>query len=349
MTAQHTSPPTLHDVAREAEVSLATASRVLNGSARKVNEAYRDRVMAAADALGYVANLSAQAVARGTSMTVALVVADPADPYFSSIAAGVLRRADEFGLIVTMSSTDRDPRREIAIIRALRGQRPRGIIISGSRLHDDPLHDDLAAELTAYRAAGGTVAFVSPNDFPYGTVDVANERGGFELTTALLERGYRRFAVVTDRTNLRTSHDRFAGIRRALHTHAIDLEERHVGRGEFTRDGGFDSTLALHAAGGLEGREILLAVNDVMAVGAMSALRSLGIEPGRDIAVAGYDDIPTVRDVTPPLTTVHLPLESVGERVLELIMDPEAPSTAVEPSVVVRASTPDPAALRSFS
>ena len=77
------SSPTLHDVARSAGVSLATASRVLNGSTRKVAEAYRDRVEAAAAELGYTANLSAQATARGTSAIIALLVADIADPYFA--------------------------------------------------------------------------------------------------------------------------------------------------------------------------------------------------------------------------------------------------------------------------
>ena len=82
---------TLHDVAREAGVSLATASRVLNGSTRKVAESYRERVEAAAEKLGYTANLSAQATARGTSAIVALLVADIADPYFGQLASGVAR------------------------------------------------------------------------------------------------------------------------------------------------------------------------------------------------------------------------------------------------------------------
>src|SRR6187402_3319594 len=97
-----TSPPSLYDVAREAGVSLATASRTLNGSARRVNDEYRAKVLAAAAKLGYSANLSAQAVARGASSTVSLLVSDIADPYFSSIAAGVIRAADEHGLAVTM-------------------------------------------------------------------------------------------------------------------------------------------------------------------------------------------------------------------------------------------------------
>src|SRR5688572_26742835 len=114
----HMNPVTLHDVAREAGVSLATASRALNGSERKVNEAYREKVLAAAARLNYTPNLSAQAVAKGSTNTVALLVADIADPYFSSIAAGVIRAAEETGLVVTMAVTGRSTARELELVRA---------------------------------------------------------------------------------------------------------------------------------------------------------------------------------------------------------------------------------------
>ena len=97
--------PTLSEVAAHAGVSLATASRALNGSARKVNPELQERVLASAQALGYSPNVQAQAVARGTSNVVALVVGDIADPYFSSIASGVVRVADERGLVVTITAT----------------------------------------------------------------------------------------------------------------------------------------------------------------------------------------------------------------------------------------------------
>ncbi|WFR65769.1 LacI family DNA-binding transcriptional regulator [Curtobacterium flaccumfaciens] len=96
---------TLADVAARAGVSLATASRALNGSTRKVRQDSLDRVYAAAQELRYTANVQAQAVARGTTTTLALVVGDIADPYFSGIAAGAIRAADDAGLVVTITST----------------------------------------------------------------------------------------------------------------------------------------------------------------------------------------------------------------------------------------------------
>lgn len=144
---------TLHDVAREAGVSLATASRALNGSTRKVADAYRERVEQAAARLGYTANLSAQATARGTSAIVALLVADIADPYFGQLAAGVARGADEAGLVVTVAITERDPARELRLVRALRGQRPRGIILAASRTSRE-MSDELRTELDLITASG---------------------------------------------------------------------------------------------------------------------------------------------------------------------------------------------------
>ena len=158
-------PATLHDVAREAGVSLATASRSLNGSTRKVNEEYRKRVLAAAARLDYSPNLSAQAVARGTTTTVALLVADIADPYFSSIAAGVVAEADTARLIVTMAATERDHDRELELVRTLRGQRPRVMILAGSRPTTDPTEGALGEELRAYERSGGMVVLISRNFF----------------------------------------------------------------------------------------------------------------------------------------------------------------------------------------
>ena len=120
-------PPTatLNEVAHRAGCSLATASRVLNGSARAVGAELRERVMAVAAELDYVPNVHAQAVARGTSNVVGLVVHDISDPYFSAIAAGVMQAADDHGLIVALGSTLNSPERELDYVAMLRAQRAR--------------------------------------------------------------------------------------------------------------------------------------------------------------------------------------------------------------------------------
>lgn len=334
------SPATLHDVAREAGVSLATASRSLNGSTRKVNEEFRTRVLAAAARLDYSPNLSAQAVARGTTTTVALLVADIADPYFSSIAAGVVAEADGERLIVTMAATERDPVRELDIVRALRGQRPRVMILAGSRPTTDPTEGALAEELRAYERSGGVVVLISRNELDLRTVLVDNRAGAEALARELVAIGYGRFAVITGDEGLRTGADRVEGFRSGVEAAGAALDDEHLVRAAFTRDGGYEAMRTLLARG-LDGIELVFAANDVMAVGALSAIRDAGLVPGTDIAIAGFDDIPTVRDVTPALTTVRLPLEEIGRQALRLaIGDADVAPDALRIDVVLRDSTP---------
>lgn len=335
--------PTLHDVAREAGVSLATASRSINGSERKVNESYRQRVLEAAARLGYTPNLSAQAVAKGTSKTVSLLVADIADPYFSSIAAGIIRSADEAGLVVTMAATNRNPARELDLVKTMRAQRPRVMILAGSRSSDSPYEEQLSAELAGFEKTGGRVAIISQNTLPFATVQLDNYSGAFELARSLTAIGYRRFAAITSIPTLRTAADRLSGFRDGLAEAGLTLDDDRVVVAEFTRDGGYAGIGELLKRGRSD-VELIFAANDVMAVGAMSALRDAGITPGEDVAVAGYDDIPTVRDVSPALTTVRLPLEQVGELALALALDPDGDATGestITTEVILRDSTPD--------
>ena len=333
-------PATLHDVAREAGVSLATASRSLNGSTRKVNDEYRKRVLEAAARLDYSPNLSAQAVARGTTTTVALLVADIADPYFSSIAAGVVAEADTERLIVTMAATQRDPERELDLVRTLRGQRPRVMILAGSRPTIDTTEGALGEELRAYERSGGVVVLISRNELDLRTVLVDNRRGGEALARELVGIGYRRFAIITGGEGLRTSADRVDGFRDGLVAAGGIVNDDDILPAAFTRDGGYAGMQQLLGRGA-DGVELVFAANDVMAVGALSAIRDAGLTPGADVAVAGFDDIPTVRDVTPALTTVRVPLEEIGRRALRLALgDTDAAAGAVGTEVVLRESTP---------
>lgn len=329
---------TLHDVAREAGVSLATASRALNGSARKVADSYRARVEAAAEKLGYSANLSAQATARGTSAIIALLVADIADPYFGEIASGVARGADEAGLVVTVAITDRDPEREVRLVRALRGQRPRGLILAASRTSGE-LAPELAAELDLFAGGGGRVVALGAESETVRGVVIDNRGGADALGAALAERGYRRAIVLAAGEGVVTSDHRLAGFSAGFTQGGGELGR--VYRGGFTRESG--RALMTEALGeGVEPGTVVFGISDVVAIGALSALRDAGRSVGDDVALAGFDDIPTGRDVTPALTTVRIPLEEVGYHALHAAIDAEwAPAHAdLALEVLLRASTP---------
>lgn len=333
---------TLEEVARAAGVSLATASRALNGSTRKVNPEYRERVLAAARTLNYSPNLAAQAVAKGGTSTIGLVVADISDPYFASIASGVMRAAEQRGLIVTIGSTERRPAREVGLVRALRGQRPRSIILVGSRWAADESDLELGAELKAFEKAGGRVTMVSQPQLPFRTIDIRNREGAAALAEQLIKSGYRSAAILTGPAALITARERTLGFADAFAAHGHPIGERWLVDGDFTRDGGFLGAAELRRRG-LSQVEVIFAVNDVMAVGAMAYLRSAGVRMPDDVAIAGFDDIYTLRDVTPALTTVSLPFDLIGRKAMELALDDDGDGESRVPiygSPVLRESTP---------
>jgi LacI family transcriptional regulator len=334
-------PATLHDVAREAGVSVSTASRALNGSARNVRRENLARVLRAAAKLNYSPDLSAQATATGSTKTAALVVSDIADPYFSAIAAGAIQGAEAGGLIVTMAAANRLPERELQIVTTLRGYRPRAIILAGSRVDDSALRDALVDELLAYQTAGGRVVLVTQPGMPFPTVTVDNFAAAGELASAVVAKGYRRFAAIRAPQNLRTSRDRFEGFLAGLAQSGGMIDDRLVVETEFTHAGGYWAATELLNRG-LAGAELVFAVNDVMAIGAMRAFRDAGLIPGRDIAIAGFDDIESAVDVVPALTTVHVPLREMGVRAIELALAADGKQQVVQlpTSVVLRTSTP---------
>ncbi|QNE35444.1 LacI family DNA-binding transcriptional regulator [Leifsonia shinshuensis] len=324
------SAPTLADVAAHAGVSLATASRALHPSARTVRPELKQRVEAAAVELGYSVNAQAQAVARGSNNTVALVVGDIADPYFASIAAGVMDVAKLRGLIVTIATLPHDnqpdaQQLEAETLTALRAQRPRAVLFASSR--------DATADWSAFEAIN-QLAIIGPEAPGLRSVVVGNHEGAADLARTLSEIGYSDFAIVAGPAELSTVRDRVAGF-------ASIAPGATVHNQSFSRDGGYEATADLLASG--RRPECVFAVTDVMAIGAISAIRDAGLTPGIDVAVAGFDDIPLLRDVSPRLTTVALPLDRIGASALELALDNdgEMPSSVtVSGHVLLRESTP---------
>ncbi len=335
---------TLEQVAAHAGVSLATASRVINGSTRQVSQRLRDKVNASARELGYLANASAQTLARNSSSLVGLIVHDIADPYFSSIASGVTHHAEEQGLVMVLGTTGRSPQREQRILATLRAHRARAVVLVGSRSTDEESNKRLADEIRMFHRQGGRVACVSQEGLPADTVTPDNHSGAGDLARRLIAQGHREFAILAGPTDLSTARERLDGFHAALTATGLDLAHHNVVHGDFTRDGGYESTRRLMAVG--TDATCLFAVNDVMATGAMAALRDLGLRIPTDLSVAGFDDIPTLRDLTPALTTVRLPLEEMGERAATLALDGEPTGSprvvTVKGEVVERESTAPP-------
>jgi LacI family transcriptional regulator len=298
-----------------------------------------ENVLAAATRLGYVVDARAQEMARGLSATVAVVMGDIADPYFAGIASGVIAAAGEQGLLVTMAATGPTGRGEREIVAALRSQRPRAIILANSRPRHGRRDDGVAAELDAFRASGGHAAVIADSDdLEPGTLTVHNARSAAKLATALVELDYRSFAVLAGSDDLDTPHRRATGFMQGLADSGLPTSQIELIHGEFSRDGGYRSMTELLDAGSRP--DCVFAVTDMMAVGAMAAIAAHGLRPGVDIGVAGFDDIQMLQDVSPPLSTVRLPLHRMGRHALDTALHDDRPGAEISTDVVLRDSTP---------
>jgi LacI family transcriptional regulator len=335
----------LTEVALRAGVSLATASRVLNGSDRIPAEGIAEKVRAAAEELGYVANAQAQGLAKSATGLVGLVVHDIADPYFSTITKGAQRAALQNRRQLLLAAAERDEQAERAAVSAFVSYRADAVILAGSR-REQP-DEQLAVQLGRYIDHGGRVLTLGQSTIPGASfIDVGNRRGADRLVAALIERGSTRFAILSGPPELNVVRDRVAGYRSALSR--ARLSPVAVVEGDFTSAGGYAAALRClqeidATRAGRQGREsgpvCLLAANDVMALGAMTAMRSLGLSIPQDVQVAGFDDIPTLRDHAPGLTTYRLPLETIGEQAVATALAAGAGGgKQMEGEVVIRAS-----------
>jgi LacI family transcriptional regulator len=338
-------PVTLVEVAARAGVSPATVSRVLNGN-YPVAESTRQRVQKAVRELDYVVNAHARALLHSTSGIVGVVLNDASDPFFAGIARGIQGAAAETSRLSVICNSEGDPEQEFAFLELLRGHRADAVILVGAA----PEHEEYLTEATA-RAKGmrshGTRLVLcgrpSPGeDAPGDVVAIDNEGGAAAITRHLLELGHRRIAYITGPDGRTTTTSRLAGFRAALADAGLAADL--VVPGDFSREAGRAAVERLLA----EGREFtaVLAANDLAAAGAANALRAAGRRVPDDVSLAGYDDLPTAVDVWPNLTTVHIPLEEIGRKAVELAFGAgDTPAMVTVPTaLVIRESTAAPAA-----
>lgn len=309
---------TLRDVADYAGVSSATASRALARSTRPMDETLRQRVLDAAAELRYVSNGPAQALARKMTSVVGLVVHDVNDPYYSAIASGAMEVAREHDLLVMMASTHRDAARQADYVSRLRAQRARAVLLAGGL--DEEGDTRLSEELLAFTEQGGRVVAISSHALDFDTIAPANEEGGRHVARLLHRLGHRRVGVVTGPTQLVSVQDRLRGFLDEGGRLGIDVDNSQWAQGEFTREGGRSATLQMFESA--PELSAVFALNDLMAVGVLQALRDdLGRAVPDEVSVVGFDDTPAALDVSPSLTTVRLPLEEIGRSAMTMALE----------------------------
>ncbi|MBL0885948.1 LacI family DNA-binding transcriptional regulator [Myceligenerans indicum] len=330
---------TLRDVAREAGVGLGTASRALAPGSQYVADDVRSRVLAVAERLSYRPNASARATTTGSTPTIAVLVSDIRDPYYAQLVHGAIGKARGDGQMVTITGTDHAVDDEVRVIRMLRSQRPRALVLTGPRTGSPA---SLLRELERYERDGGRVVVAGDDDLPFDTAVVPRQEGARLLVTTLRELGYRSIALIRPAADTADVRAWEAGIVQGARAAGVRVDVVRTPGVERSRDGGRAATAEL-LDDGRPDVDAVVAATDTMALGALSAVRDAGLEPGRDLGVAGFDDVVDADDVVPGLTSVDLSLEAIGGAAVDLaLLAPAAERRRIEfdARVAVRGSTP---------
>lgn len=298
---------TIRDVAEAADVSVATVSRTLN-DAGKVTPHTRERVLAAAKRLDYVPHSGARSLASKRTDTLGVLLPDLHGEFFSELIRGIDAASRGLGLHLLLSHSHGDMAEAVGTIRALRS-RVDGLIVMS------PYADEAA--LSA--AAGGAVPLIllagAGREGNHCRIEVDNRAGAIALTNHLLAVGRRRIAFIAGPGDNLEAEQRLAGYRAALT--AARLPAGPIAQGRFCERSGWEAANVLLRN---DRPDAIFAANDMMAIGALQALRARGISVPGDIALAGFDDIPVARFLDPPLTTVAVPIAEIGRCAVETAM-----------------------------
>lgn len=303
---------TISDVAREANVSVATVSRVLNNSATVLPETSR-RVRATIEQLQYEPNLMARNLRRNESRVILILAPNITNPYYSTILSGIGSMARRFGYSFMVCTTEGESRREAEYLDMLAKRRADGAILLALALEE--------GELKRYAER---YPIVQCSEFSPGTsiphVAVDNYMAARRMTEHLLDSGHRRIAMVSSVNGYPSTLLRLQGYRDALRAAGIEPSDELVRYGSF--DYSYSSGVAAAASllSQAERPSAIFCISDTLALGAVNAAQDLGLSVPEDVSVAGFDDVELTTMFRPGITTMAQPCFRLGECAMELML-----------------------------
>lgn len=331
---------TLKDIAARVGKSVPTVSRALAGY-EDISPVTRLEVQRVAREMGYEPNVNARNLQRQHSETFSLIVPHTdnirfSDPFFSELLSGIVEQTTRYGYSLNIASNDARDEREM-YLKQIRSRRVDGFIVI--RTHRQDQRIDLLRDLGVPFVAFGRVE--GNNDFYY--VDEDGTAGIRQAVAHLVELGHRRLACISEPLTLTKAYMRVQGFIDALAEHGLPYEPERVVETHFRQRSGKLAAQQLLATA--DPPTAIVAVNDLLALGVISAVHERGMVVGRDVSVTGFDDIMLAEYVNPPLTTVHQPAKEMGAQLVELlykVINHEQiaePHILIQPTLVVRQST----------
>lgn len=306
------SAPTIYDVAREAGVSYSTVSRALTGY-EFVKPSTREKVLRAAEKLGYVPNQQARGLAGGRSNLIGVLVPALSNDYVGEILRGIDEELTKSDYNLILYTTHRHNGKEAAYVATILNGAAEGLLLVVPMISNSYL-DALREQ-----------------DFPYVLIDRSdgadqssavistNWQGAYEATQYLIELGHRRIGFIAGLPGLNSATERWEGYAAALSAHGIPMDSQLVAQGAFREKIGYSAAESLLALPELP--TAIFASNDLSALGAISAIRQRGLRIPEDISVIGFDDIPQASLIYPRLTTIRQPLDQMGREAVTLLLE----------------------------
>jgi len=338
-------PVTLKDVALRAGVHPATASRALNPETRiLVSEDTARRVLDAAEELGYSPNPVARSLRTRRSYTVGVLIPDLNNPLFPPMVRGLEDRLAAAGYVALIGNTDSDDQRERIIFDQMRARHVDGLALATARLHHPLLAEAARAEIP--------VVLINrlAQDYSFPSVTVDNERGVRMAVSHLAGLGHRRIAHIAGPQEMSTGLSRYRGFVTAMESSGLPVDpELTVFAKAFSVEEGVRCTRLLldqcAARPGQPGCTAIFAANDMLAVGCYAALDEAGLNCPEDMSVVGFNDMPFIDRLRPPLTTIRFPHYQVGTEAAQLLLERIAEHSApvkilyLAPELIIRGST----------
>lgn len=309
--------PTQADVAKLAEVSQPVVSYVLSGDpCAPVAPDTRQRVMEAITRLGYVPNHSARSLRHQRTSTIAGAIPDITNPFYPAFERGIQDVAEGAGYDLLTYNTDGTAEKERKFLRSALTGRVDGVIV---RFFKVPLSECLQLVEAGIAVVALSSELPPVAHLPIDTVAINGAAAARAAVEYLIDHGHQRIGILAGEPGSRAHGQRTQGYREALGESRLQVEPLLIRDCDFTEDGGYQATRALLQ---LDTRPTaLFATNDLVALGALVALREARLRVPEDVAVVGFDDIPFARFVDPPLTTIAQYPERLGARAAELLLE----------------------------